>query len=52
MSYEVLTPGIELLESMRSVGYSFDDAIADLVDNSITAKATTVEITGDPLDGK
>lgn len=52
MSYEVLTPGIELLESMRSVGYSFDDAIADLVDNSITAKATTVEITGDPLDGR
>lgn len=52
MTYEILTPGIELLESMRSVGYSFDDAIADLIDNSITADATTVEVTGDAVDGR
>ena len=52
MTYEILTPGIELFESMRSVGYSFEDAIADLVDNSITANATSVAIEGDPIDGK
>lgn len=52
MTYEILTPGIELLESMRSVGYSFDDAIADLIDNSITANAGTVEVAGDPVDGR
>lgn len=47
---EVLVPGVELLESMRSVGYSFEAAIADIVDNSITAGATTVDIVVDPLD--
>lgn len=52
MTFEILTPGIELLESMRSVGYSFEDAIADLIDNSITAGSTTVEITGDPIEGR
>lgn len=51
MSDEVLSPGVELLESMRSVGYSFEDAIADLLDNSITAQATFVDIIGDPIDG-
>lgn len=52
MTYEILTPGIELLESMRSVGYSFDDAIADLIDNSITANASRVEVSGDVVDGR
>lgn len=52
MTYEILTPGIELLESMRSVGYSFDDAIADLIDNSVTANADRVDVTGDPVDGR
>lgn len=51
MTDEVLAPDIELFESMRSVGYSFEDAIADLVDNSITANANRVDITGDPVDG-
>lgn len=51
MSDEVLSPGVELLESMRSVGYSFDDAVADLIDNSITAQASSIEIVGDPVDG-
>ncbi|WGP06497.1 ATP-binding protein [Bacillus subtilis] len=52
MTYEILTPGIELLESMRSVGYSFDDAVADLIDNSITADASTVEVEGDVIGGR
>lgn len=52
MQDEVLVPGVELLESMRSVGYSFESAIADLVDNSITAKAKRVDIVGDPVEAK
>lgn len=33
-----------LVESMRSIGYSFETAIADLIDNSISAKASKIEI--------
>lgn len=33
-----------LIESMRSIGYSFDTALADIVDNSISANATKIEI--------
>lgn len=28
-----------LIESLRDIGYSFNSALADIVDNSITAKA-------------
>ena len=37
-----------LIESMRSLGYSFPAAIADLIDNSISAHATDIEIYTDP----
>lgn len=37
---------------MRSVGYSFTDAIADLIDNSLTAGADSIEIIGDPVAGQ
>ncbi|MEG1008936.1 MAG: ATP-binding protein [Clostridia bacterium] len=33
-----------LIESMRSLGYSFETAIADLVDNSISANASKIDI--------
>ena len=33
-----------LSESMRDLGYSLETAIADIVDNSITAEATEIEI--------
>ncbi|MFK7954789.1 MAG: ATP-binding protein, partial [Lysobacterales bacterium] len=33
-----------LIESMRDIGYSFETAIADIIDNSITAKASLVDI--------
>lgn len=33
-----------LIESMRSIGYSFESAIADLLDNSISANAKNIEI--------
>lgn len=34
----------QLIESMRSIGYSFETAIADLVDNSISANAKKIDI--------
>lgn len=37
-----------LIESMRSLGYSFDTAVADLIDNSISAEAKSVKILLDP----
>lgn len=39
-----------LIESMRSLGYSFDTAIADLIDNSVSAEAKNVQILLDPSD--
>ena len=39
-----------LIESMRSLGYSFDTAIADLIDNSVSAKAKNIKILIDPSD--
>ncbi|MBS7456828.1 ATP-binding protein [Coralloluteibacterium stylophorae] len=36
-----------LLESMRDIGYSFESALADIVDNSISAGATRIEIAND-----
>lgn len=37
-----------LIESMRSLGYSFSSAIADLLDNSISAKAMNIKIIAEP----
>ena len=34
----------DLLESMRAIGYSFEAAVADIVDNSIAAQATKIDI--------
>jgi len=33
-----------LARSLRSIGYSFEDALCDIIDNSITALATTIKI--------
>ena len=33
-----------LMSSMRSMGYSFEAAIADIIDNSISVKANLIEI--------
>src|SRR5690606_18828275 len=33
-----------LLESMRDLGYSLATAVADIIDNSITANATEIDI--------
>lgn len=39
-----------LMESMRSIGYSLDSALADLLDNSISANAKTVQIEFRPFE--
>ena len=33
-----------LVESTRSIGYSFETAVADIIDNSISAAATDIRI--------
>ncbi|CAH0168646.1 hypothetical protein SRABI76_01221 [Microbacterium oxydans] len=52
MDSEVIQPSVNLLESMRSVGYSFDAAVADLLDNCITAGAGHIAIDADVVEGK
>ncbi|WP_030140402.1 ATP-binding protein [Pseudomonas fluorescens] len=39
-----------LLESMRSIGYTLDSAVADLIDNSISAHAKEIHIEFRPND--
>lgn len=36
-----------LIQSLRDIGYSCETAVADIIDNSITAKARTIEILSD-----
>lgn len=40
-----------LIESTRAIGYSLEAAVADIVDNSVAAKASLVEISFFPLHG-
>lgn len=42
-------PAKTLLTGLRAIGYSFSTAVADIIDNSISAEATTVNIFFDPL---
>ncbi|MBE7173146.1 MAG: ATP-binding protein [Williamsia sp.] len=45
-NYDIIRPEPEsLLQAARSFGYSLETAIADLIDNSITARATIIKIT-------
>ena len=39
-----------VVESLRSIGYSLETAIADLIDNSITANCTQIDIDS-PFNG-
>jgi len=47
---EVIPDPVSLIESMRSVGYSVEAAVADIVDNSLSAGARTVQIQYDASD--
>ena len=42
-------PAKALLTGLRAIGYSFSTEVADSIDNSISAEATTVNIFFDPL---
>ena len=43
-AHEVIPDAKRLMRSLRDMGYDFVSAVADLVDNSIEAKATRVDI--------
>jgi hypothetical protein len=46
MRVQSVTPiASSLLESLRAIGYSVDTSLADLIDNSIAASSTMVDIT-------
>ena len=45
-------PAKALMTGFRSMGYSFSTAVADIIDNSISAEATRVEVFSDPLNLK
>lgn len=48
-----ITPNAStLIESMRSIGYSLETAIADIIDNSITAQATKINIFAEIVNGQ
>jgi hypothetical protein len=41
---EVLPDPVSLIESMRAIGYTPETALADLIDNSISARASSIRI--------
>ena len=45
-------PAKALMTGLRSIGYSFSTAVADIIDNSISAQATEVYVFSDPLVAK
>lgn len=47
---QLTPPANSLINGIRSIGYSFSTAVADIIDNSISAKATNIDIYSDPLD--
>jgi hypothetical protein len=51
MQQEDQIPDPQLMESMRSVGYSLEAALADLIDNSLAAGATVIDIAFRSTDG-
>lgn len=47
---EVIPDPVSLIESMRAVGYSVEAAVADIIDNSLSANARTVRVQYDASD--
>jgi hypothetical protein len=47
---EVLPDPVSLIASMRAVGYTAETAVADLIDNSISAGASLIEVKYDASD--
>src|SRR4051794_23555160 len=48
---EITPSAAALIESLRGLGYSPETAIADLIDNSIAAEASTIELAIEWNDG-
>lgn len=48
---EVIPDPVSLIESMRAVGYTVEAAVADIVDNSLSAQAQTVQVQYDAAGG-
>lgn len=48
---EVIPDPVSLIESMRAVGYTVEAAVADIVDNSLSAEARTVQVQYDAAAG-
>lgn len=44
-------PAKTLITGIRAIGYNFSTAVADIIDNSISAKATRIDIITDVTDG-
>ena len=42
-------PAKALLTGLRAIGYSFSTAVADIMDNSVSAQATEIRVYSDPL---
>ena len=42
-------PTKALLNGLRAIGYSFSTAVADIIDNSISAEASVIKVYSDPL---
>lgn len=51
-SLQLLPKASSLIESLRDIGYSFESAVADIIDNSITAKSKNIHIYFDLQDKK
>lgn len=50
MQEEQVPPGAQLFESLRAVGYELQTALADIIDNSVAAKASHVDVLFIPED--
>ena len=44
-----IPPAKALINGVRAIGYSFSTSVADIIDNSIAAKAKHINIFSDPL---
>lgn len=44
MRIELIPSARRLIRSLRDIGYEFEEAVADIVDNSIEAESTTINI--------
>jgi len=49
---QVVPNASSLIESMRSIGYTFEAAIADIIDNSISADSSKIDIFQREVDGE